>query len=474
MQDLSCPFVIHIFSSPMRKWVLFQLLCALCLAKVNTASPIEPLTRILFVLDASSSMYEAWGRGTKLAEARRVISALVDTLASDRRVQLGLRVYGHQYNSHLQNCTDTRLEVPLAYGNAKSLKEALNRIRPLGVTPIAYALEQAATDFPVLPGARNVIILLTDGLESCGGDPCAVSAGLQKQQIILKPFVIGLNMSAGAEKHMECIGYFFNVHRAADLEQTLSKVMNRILQTTGLQVNLLDAAKRPTETDVVLTFTDAESELTRYNYFHTLTVRGEVDTLPVDPIPTYHLTVHTTPPLTRRNVHVHAKHPDTINIPAAQGFLRFALEGTTINQNLNNKIKAVVYKANDSAVVDVLSVNETRKLLAGTYRMDILTMPIMHVDNIVIQQSITTTVSIPLPGILSLTKNYAVVGSLLYRTHNRWIKLHDLVETVSSELIGLQPGTYLLVYRAKGTRKTADTQLRTVTIRSGQTLTIRL
>ncbi len=465
---------MHTLSSPMGKWVLCTLVCVFCLAIAHRARSEEPLTRILFVLDASSSMYEAWGRGTKLAEARRVISALVDSLANDRRVQLGLRAYGHQYNSHLQNCTDTRLEVPLAHGNARSLKEALNRIRPLGVTPIAYALEQAANDFPAHPGARNVIVLLTDGLESCGGDPCAVSANLQKQQIILKPFVIGLNMSAGAETQMECIGYFFNVHRAADLEQTLSKVMNRILQTTGLQVNLLDASHRPTETDVVLTFTDADSELTRYNYFHTLTVRGEVDTLPVDPIPTYHLTVHTTPPLIRRHVHVHAKHPDTINMPAAQGFLRFALEGTTINQNLNNKIKAIVYRGNDSTVVDVLSVNETRKLLTGTYRMDILTMPMMHVDNIVIQQSTTTTVSVPLPGILSLTKNYAVVGSLLYRSNNRWIKLHDLVETVSGELIGLQPGTYLLVYRAKGTKKTADTQVRTVTIRSGQTLTIRL
>ncbi|MCS6917302.1 MAG: VWA domain-containing protein [Chitinophagales bacterium] len=450
----------------------FWFLVTTCISQAQPDAPA--LTRILFVLDASSSMNEAWGAGTRLSEAKRVIVRLADSLNGSSRIHLGLRVYGHQFPSHESNCQDSRLEVPLAAHNAASIKVALARLRPTGITPIGYALQEAASDFPSTPAGRNIIVLLTDGLESCQADPCAISLELQRKGVILRPFVIGLNLADRAEATLGCIGSYYNATSPSALQDAMQTAMERVLQAAGLQINLLDARNRPLETDVPMSFRDHTTGTLRYLYYHTLTDRGIPDTVAVDAVPLYHLTVHTVPALQRGPVQVRRLHPDTVNVPAAQGFLRVELAGKTVNQNLNNKIKALLYRQGDSALVDVLQLGETRKYLCGTYRLELLTLPRITHEQITISQSHTTIVTLPQPGILSINKSYVVTGSLFVRQQERWIKLYALNENLNTELIGLQAGTYALVYRPKAARQARQTKVMPVTIRSGETTTIRL
>ena len=82
------------------------------------------------------------------------------------------------------------------------------QIKPQGNTPIAYSLSESADDFPGVSNYRNIIIIITDGLESCNGDPCQVSRDLQKKGIFLKPFVIGIGMSENYERQFGCLGEF--------------------------------------------------------------------------------------------------------------------------------------------------------------------------------------------------------------------------------------------------------------------------
>ena len=105
---------------------------------------------------------------------------------------MALRVYGHQKQYPPQICDDTRLEVPFSKDNTARIKHVIKSIIPKGTTPIAYALLQSVNDFPACDNCRNVVILITDGLEECGGDPCSVSFELQKKGIVLKPFIIGI------------------------------------------------------------------------------------------------------------------------------------------------------------------------------------------------------------------------------------------------------------------------------------------
>src|SRR5688500_16329625 len=126
-------------------------------------------TRILFLLDASGSMLEQWERPnqTRWSVAKSILTKIVDSLGQNTRLELALRVYGHRSPQEIKNCKDTWLEVPFKARSHTAIIQKLDEIRPKGVTPITYSLEQAANDFPSKAGYRNIVILITDGIESC-------------------------------------------------------------------------------------------------------------------------------------------------------------------------------------------------------------------------------------------------------------------------------------------------------------------
>ena len=78
------------------------------------------MTRILFVLDGSQSMYGRWQSDVKMNIAQKLLSNLLDSLKDVDNIQLALRVYGHQKTYPPQDCDDTRLLVPFAGNNAIS------------------------------------------------------------------------------------------------------------------------------------------------------------------------------------------------------------------------------------------------------------------------------------------------------------------------------------------------------------------
>ena len=171
----------------------------------------KPVTRVLFIFDASQSMYAQWDGNSRMEIAKELLSNMLDSLDNKENLQVGLRCYGHQKPSPPQDCRDTRLEVPFGNNTIPAIKNRLKTLRPKGTTPIAKALESGALDFPeITSNSRNIVILITDGIEECGGDPCAVSRLYQEKKIILKPFVIGIGLSEEYKKNFECVGTFYD------------------------------------------------------------------------------------------------------------------------------------------------------------------------------------------------------------------------------------------------------------------------
>ncbi len=84
---------------------------------------------------------------------------------------------------------------------------------------------------------------------------------------------------------------------------------------------------KPTETNVAMTFYDAHSGISRYNYVHTIDSRGNPDTLPVDPLGKYNLVIHTTPPVVKKNIELIAGTHNTIAVDAPQGSLILQMNG---------------------------------------------------------------------------------------------------------------------------------------------------
>jgi len=194
-----------------------------------------PLTRILFVFDASFSMYGRWQTGMKMDIAKNLFVNFLDSLQGTPNLELGLRCYGHQFPLTPQrNCEDTKLEVPIGKPATAipAMKKRMETIVPKGTTPIAYTLEQCGNDFPpTSANVRNIIILITDGIEECGGDPCAVSLALQSKGIVLKPFVLGIGLEGNFES-LNCIGKMYDISSEASFTTVLNIVVSQALNNT--------------------------------------------------------------------------------------------------------------------------------------------------------------------------------------------------------------------------------------------------
>jgi len=429
-------------------------------------------TRILFVLDGSQSMYARWENGQKMQIATRLLRNLVDSLKGVDNVELALRAYGHQNNvtSSGRNCKDTKLEVPFAASNHDNIKERLESIRPRGTTLIAYSLEQAANDFPDCSNCRNVIILITDGIEECDGDPCAVSLALQKRGIILKPFVIGLGLEPEVMDAFKCVGNFYDAKNEETFKTVLGIVISQALNNTSAQVNLLDNLNRPLETNVPMTFYDAFSGQIRYNYVHTMNSRGLPDTLPIDPLGSYNLTVHTIPPVEKKDIKLIAGKHNIIAVDAPQGDLTFKMTGYNEYENL----KAIIRKKGESETLVIQDFNQKQKYIIGNYDIELLTLPRTYIEGVNVAQSKTTTVEIPQAGIVSIGMASKGYGSIFIENGDALEWVCNLSNLNTRESVVLQPGKYRVIFRPINAKQSIYTKEKSFIIQSGQSTQVKL
>src|SRR5262249_6271276 len=134
--------------------------------------------------------------------ARQAVADLSRSLPADTKVHVGLRVFGQAGNNteagRAESCASTKLLVPLASNTGTKLVQAADSYAPTGWTPIALALNAAAADFTPDLGAdaRNVIILVSDGEETCGGDPVAVAKLLYTSRAKITTHVVAIATGA--------------------------------------------------------------------------------------------------------------------------------------------------------------------------------------------------------------------------------------------------------------------------------------
>lgn len=186
---------------------------------------------ILIILDSSYSMSEEVDGVRKMDIAKKVINHVLAQLSPD--VKVGLRVYGHKSNLFgYKSCTASELKVPISSNSKSAISNALLKIEPVGMTPISYSIEQAANnDFIGTNGVRR-IVLVSDGMETCGGDPCDFAISLVKNKIKMKIDVIGFDLSEqAAMSQLKCValatkGRFYAANNASELEKSLNKSFN--------------------------------------------------------------------------------------------------------------------------------------------------------------------------------------------------------------------------------------------------------
>ncbi|MDD3878217.1 MAG: VWA domain-containing protein [Bacteroidales bacterium] len=464
--------LLNVFN--LTKYFILSIIILLSFTQVLNAQRVreqempEPKTRILFVFDASQSMFGRWQSDMRINIARRLLSNLLDSLRGVENLELAIRIYGHQKNFPPQDCDDTNLEVPFGPNNTERIKSKLNHVVPRGTTPIALSLEAAANDFPPCSDCRNIIILITDGIEECGGDPCAVSRALQRSGIILRPFVIGIGRDFSAD--FECVGDYYDASSEQMFMDALRVVISQALNNTTAQVNLLDIYGNPSESNVNMSFYDNFSGILKYNYVHTMNNRGVPDTIIIDHLATYNIVVHTIPPVRKDSVRLVAGSHTVIGIDAPQGYLILKAAGRPLYRDL----QAIIRKNDQMETLNTQLFGQTEKYIVGKYDIEVLCLPRLIINDVEISQSTTTTVEIPQPGIAVIQKPAAGFGSLYLEERNELKLIYNLQESNLQESIILQPGKYKVIFRAKFATRALNTIERSFIIESGKTQNVRL
>jgi Ca-activated chloride channel family protein len=429
----------------------------------------EEKTRLLFVFDASQSMYGKWKYQQKIFAARDILSNFLDSLSTIENVEVALRVFGDQYPVPPQICEDSRLVVPFAKDNQKRIKKALKSIVPQGTTPITYALEQAAGDFPDCDNCRNIIILITDGIEECEGDPCEVSLKLQANGIILKPFVIGIGQDFKGQ--YDCVGTFIEAVTEEEFVSGLNVMITQAMNNTSAQINLLDINHQPTTTNVSISLYDHFSGLLKHQFVHTMNAYGVPDTIYLDPRHTYDVVAHTIPEVRRDSIVINEAEHNTIALNAPIGTLSLEID----SKDPITGLQTLIREQGENQTLNVQSFDQHEVYLTGYYQLEVLSLPRLIIDSVLISQNHVTDVKIPGPGILIVKKPGLGYGDIFKVTDNglEWVyRLRNDINHVES--MYLLPGNYRIVYRNKFSNLTESSIQKKFKIKTGGTVTVDL
>lgn len=190
----------------------------------HAASNLRPELNIL--IDASGSMGKQVEGKSKMIIAKEAISTLINSLPAETRV--GLRTYGSQYPESAKNCTDTKLLVPISTLNKSEIEKQMAPLTPSGWTPIEYSLRQAYNDFSASAETPRYIVLVSDGEETCGGDPCAAARDLESKGIEVTINTIGFTVDQATKDQLACIaqatgGSYYDANNTQELNNSLSE-----------------------------------------------------------------------------------------------------------------------------------------------------------------------------------------------------------------------------------------------------------
>lgn len=431
----------------MKRILLIVLLCLWGGGAFAAAdAPTAEKTRVLVILDCSHSMWEKWQSDAKIKVAQKVLLRFLDSISAQPDMEVALRVFGHLN----RDSYGTRLEVPFGPGNSYRLQSKIKTLVPNGGCTAASALTSSLNDFPADDEARNIILIITDGMDDCDGDICDVARQVQLSGIVVKTFIIGIGNPSDFQHRLDCAGRFSFLSNEELFDETLYEVFYLSDQKARLTFSLIDAEGNPYETEVPLAFYDHQTHVVKYATIYHYGVEDPVDTLTIDPLVSYDITLFTKPPIEIESRHFTAGRHNHIEVPAPQGSLRLKTDGRR-TQFAVPDYSVLVRRVGSSEVLAVQPLGGRMDYLSGKYDLEVLTLPPLHIEGVEVRQGSDSELQIPTPGQLTLVKPKAVTTGSIFAFHEgvlRWVC--DLNPNTVSERIVLLPGEYQVILKPLG------------------------
>jgi hypothetical protein len=205
-----------------------RILAPVLSALLATALPLAAQDRpnLMIVFDGSGSMWGQVGGRAKIELARQALSSVLSEVSPD--MEIGMLAYGHRVRGQ---CSDIELIVPMgpAGQTVPRIIAAANGMNPRGMTPLSDAVLIAAQRMGHTEQAATVV-LLTDGIETCGGDPCALGRLLAREGVDFRAHVVGFDLTDAEQRQVSCLaeetgGMFLAASDADELQAALARTI---------------------------------------------------------------------------------------------------------------------------------------------------------------------------------------------------------------------------------------------------------
>ncbi|WP_417244551.1 vWA domain-containing protein [Celeribacter sp.] len=210
------------------KLVASKLAATVAAGVIACATMAQAADDVVIVYDGSGSMWGQIDGTTKVEIARDVLADLVQDW--DAETNLGLVAYGHRSQG---DCSDIETLITPAPVERSSFIDTVNAIMPVGKTPISASIQHAA-DLLAYRDNPATVVLISDGVETCNADPCALSAQLAKQGVKFTAHVVGFDLDDAAQASLSCIadntgGMFVPAGNADELQNALAQVQDAMV-----------------------------------------------------------------------------------------------------------------------------------------------------------------------------------------------------------------------------------------------------
>lgn len=459
---------------------LLTLTILLCFTFLANAQKEEQHSPILFIYDASGSMWGQLEGSTKKEIASEVLTTTVVNLPESQNV--GLIAYGHRKKG---DCDDIEYLVNLSDGSKTGVTSAVKNINPVGRTPLARSATMAINSLKE-NNTKATIILITDGIESCDGDICKVVADAKTNGIDFKLHIVGFGLKDGEKKKLKCAanagdGNYYDANNAGGLGEVLAEATTETVddpdgnfsiyavkngEPVDAYVKALDVTTKKV-TDVSRTYTD-----TAWVYLPPGKYSIEIKPLEGSDIP------GTTISVEMKEGEV--KHQD-INFDGG------ILEVSTTN---NGEPWDAVVKMHDNNTGKVAATTRTygktqqMEVAAGLYRVTYLALNLKgmainaELENVEIKSNATNSISHDFKSGTAMIGVKTASGELIDATVNFHEKTSSkgvaVSRTYTSESSNpkeflLTPGTYEVKIRTLGAHK-GHNETFTVIVKEGETV----
>jgi Ca-activated chloride channel family protein len=204
-----------------------SLLSAVLLVGAAGFAQDGPPDGIYIIFDGSGSMWQKLSNQTfKIETAKQVLQEFVS--GDFTGFEVALRVYGHRRKA---DCRDSELAIPFSAPQTviSQLSSFMGEINPTGKTPITYSFREALKDFGERSGE---IILISDGIETCDEDPCALMREWRETNVRIRVHVVGLGLDEKSRDTIRCISEaagteYYDANSAPELADGLKKIQEQ-------------------------------------------------------------------------------------------------------------------------------------------------------------------------------------------------------------------------------------------------------